>query len=246
MYGHVAYQGSLPIEGLSGFRDLGGLDRRIGSQTPYGVFYRSATVDRVTTTGWEALHEIGIRSIIDLRRLDEIAHDRARRPSWLTTVNADLDGFENQSFWSEYLSDGRFGTALYYVPHLEAMPERATQVLTAVVSAPAGGVLFHCAGGRDRTGLVTMLLLTAAGVTIDAMTADYMETVQSVKLLKSARPVSDDELTLDEVCAKYDATPESAFRRAAESLDLDRLLDAGGFAPEDRVSLFTWRGSIPR
>lgn len=188
MYESVAYQESTPIDGLFGFRDLGGLDRRCGPPTPYGVFYRSATVDRVTPMGWEALHGVGIRSVIDLRRRDEIAHDYAKRPSWLTTANVDLDGFENESFWTEYLADGRFGTALYYIPHMDAMPERATQVLTAIVSAPAGGVLFHCAGGRDRTGLVAMLLLTAAGATIDAMTADYMETVESVNLLRAHDP----------------------------------------------------------
>ena len=38
------------------------------------------------------------------------------------------------------------GTALYFLPHLAAMPERLGAALAPIVSAPPGGVLFHCMG----------------------------------------------------------------------------------------------------
>jgi protein-tyrosine phosphatase len=228
------------VAGLVGLRDLGGLERRSGRPTPYGVFYRSAMVDNVTDEGWKSLHELGIRSVVDLRRPDEVARDRAVRPSWLTTIQVDLDGLENTAFWTDYVESGRYGTALYYLPHLDAMPERASMALSAIVTAPPAGVLFHCAGGRDRTGLVAMLLLSAAGATTDAMAADYMETVRRLDPLKAARP----KISLEEICMRYGTTTEGAFRTAAEALDLDHLLEAGGFAPEERQALFTWRGSL--
>src|SRR6185503_1418115 len=55
----------------------------------------------------------------------------------------------------------------------DRFPERSARVLSAIASAPAGGVLVHCVGGRDRTGQITMLLLALAGVAPDVIAADY-------------------------------------------------------------------------
>ena len=45
--------------------------------------------------------------------------------------------------------------------------------IRAVADAPEGGVVIHCAGGKDRTGLLTALLLHVAGVGIEEIAADY-------------------------------------------------------------------------
>src|SRR4030095_9157066 len=45
--------------------------------------------------------------------------------------------------------------------------------IRAVANAPEGGVVIHCAGGKDRTGVVTALLLHVGGVGIDEIAADY-------------------------------------------------------------------------
>ena len=47
-------------------------------------------------------------------------------PSWVTTVAVDLDGLENKRFWKGYWDNGLVGTALYFLPHLEAMSERGS------------------------------------------------------------------------------------------------------------------------
>ena len=54
------------------------------------------------------------------------------------------------------------------------MPERTVAVLHALATAPPGGVLFHCAAGRDRTGLIAAILLTAADVEPEAIVTDYL------------------------------------------------------------------------
>ncbi|MBK0296694.1 extracellular solute-binding protein, partial [Bacillus sp. S34] len=48
----------------------------------------------------------------------------------------------------------------YYGPHLDELPERTGSVLQAIARAEPGGVLFHCAGGRDRTGIIALALLS--------------------------------------------------------------------------------------
>jgi hypothetical protein len=142
----------LQVDGLVNGRDIGGLRRRDGSTTPHKVFYRSENVDSVTPGGWEQMRSEGIRTIVDLRQPGERDRDTNVRPGWLTLIEVDLDGLENQDFWADYWDNGLVGTALYFRPHLQAMPERAGAVLSAIVGAPEGGVLSHCMGGRDRSG----------------------------------------------------------------------------------------------
>ncbi|TFC58552.1 protein-tyrosine-phosphatase [Cryobacterium sp. TMT2-15-1] len=128
------------------------------------------------------MHDAGIRTIVDLRQAGERARDTQPRPDWLTPVTVDLDGLDDAVFWKDFWSNGLSGTALYFLPHLYAMPERSVAVLSALASAPDGGVLFHCMGGRDRTGLIAMLLLTAIDTEPDAIADDYLETVRLADL----------------------------------------------------------------
>ena len=53
----------------------------------------------------------------------------------------------------------RWGTPLYYLAHLQALPDRLALVLNAIADADDGAILFHCSAGWDRTGLVAAVLL---------------------------------------------------------------------------------------
>lgn len=198
----------------------------------------------MTPTGWEQAALAGIRTVVDLRQPWERARDGATRPDWVTTIEVDLDGSENQHFWKDYWDNGLVGTALYYIPHLTAMPERAGAALTAIVTAPPGGVLFHCMGGRDRTGMIAMLLLAAADVEIDDIVDDYLETVRLGDLRAASANRNNDEGELERRCRSHGTTTAGAIRAAATALDLERVLGAAGMSDEVRMGLMTWRGTI--
>jgi protein-tyrosine phosphatase len=234
---------SVIVDGLSNARDLGGLRRSNGTLTPSGAFFRSESLDRVTAKGWEQLREHGIRSIVDLRRPDERA-ELPSRPSWVTTFEVDLDGLDNQLFWADYWENGLVGTAMYFVPHLEAMPERSGAALSAMVTAPPGGVLFHCGGGRDRTGLIAMLLLLAVGTEPDAIVADYMETISRRDAWATATGRSNVEPELEALCQRHGTTTEGAFRSALAEFNLDEVLTRSGLDATELEALHSWRGSI--
>lgn len=235
---------ALTVDGLVNARDLGGLPLTGGGTTPHGVFFRSENVDAVTTRGWDELHALGIRTVVDLRQDAERAQDRGRRPDWLVTAHVDLDGLENAGFWRDYADTGLRGTAGYFLPYLAAMPERACAALAAVADADEGGVLFHCMSGRDRTGLVAMLLLNLVGADPDAIVDDYLDTVRNADALARATGRENDEPRREAALARRGTSTEQAFRDALKELDADALLAAGRL-PKDTVQrLRTWRGSL--
>jgi protein tyrosine/serine phosphatase len=60
-----------------------------------------------------------------------------------------------------------------YLLFLDHFSENAAAGVRAVARAPAGGVVVHCVGGKDRTGLLTAFLLHLAGDRAEEIAADY-------------------------------------------------------------------------
>jgi len=235
---------TLNVDGLANARDLGGLRLITGGATPHGVFFRSENADQITPAGWQQLYDAGIRTIVDLRQPGERDRDGTTRPNWLTTDVVDLDGLENEEFWKDYWDNGLMGTALYFIPHVTAMPDRACAALAAIISAPPGGVLFHCMGGRDRTGLISMLLLDGVGVEPEEIVDDYLETVRQGDLRAAASNRTIDEPAIEALCASHGTTTEGAFRTALAALDVDRVISEGAMSSGNRQALKTWRGHL--
>ena len=206
----------LDWEGCSNARDLGGLPAAGGRRTRERALVRSDSVARLTAPGWRSLARYGIRTIIDLRNDEEIGQDAAPRPSAVATVRVPLDVSEDREFWDAWRNGPQFGTPLYYRPHLERHPERNAAVLAAIAEAPPGGVLFHCAGGRDRSGQVAMLVLALVGVSAAEIAADY------------ALSVGDDTPMLQAFLAERGTSAERLIVELLSGLDVERhLLDHG-------------------
>ncbi|MEC5184112.1 protein-tyrosine phosphatase [Cryobacterium sp. MP_3.1] len=233
----------LAVAGLANARDLGGIPYRTGGTTAAGVFFRSENLDQTTRAGWDQLYAAGIRTVVDLRQPGERAQDSQPRPDWLTTVPVDLDGLENTAFWADYWDNGLVGTALYYLPHLAAMPERSGAALAALARAAPGGVLFHCAAGRDRTGQIALLLLTIAGAEPEAIVDDYLETVRRGDQRAVASGRAHEEAESEALCRSFGTTTEGAFRTALAGLDLPAVLAAAGITDTELATLRSWRQS---
>jgi protein-tyrosine phosphatase len=241
----LADRRTLVADGLFNGRDLGGLPVRGGGTTPRGRVFRSEGVDRLTADGWAALHDAGIRTVVDLRAPSETAKDTRVRPEWLTTVVVDHDGLDAApSFWQAYWETGLVGTPLYYGPHLEELPERTGEALRAIAHADSGGVLFHCAGGRDRTGIVALALLTIAGVEPEAIVADYLVTVGNAPALLASIGVPSNEGKIEALCAEHGTTVAGAFRAALDGFDVDRFVERSGLAADDLEALRTFRAPV--
>lgn len=233
----------LSVEGLCNARDLGGLSRVDGGRTPYGMFFRSENLDSVTPAGWQGLHALGIRTIIDLRQPAERTQQHYEAPDWATVQHVDHDGLdEHPEFWAGYWQNGLVGTALYYLPHLQQLPDRSAAVLSAIAQAPEGGVLFHCMGGRDRTGIIAMLLLTVAGTAPEEIIDDYLESVSNGAAVAAARGRPNSEPECEEICRRHGTTTEGAFRDVVTRLNPAAVMTL--LSREDRDTLTAWRASL--
>lgn len=231
---------ALVVDGLANARDLGGLEREDGSLTPAGAFIRAEVLDRLSDSGWAALRDYGVRTVIDLRRPEEAT---GSAPEDIVLVHVDLDGDE-RSFWAPLETDGRWGTPLYYAAHLRELPHRLAQVVAAIASAPEGAILFHCGAGWDRTGLVAAVLLKAIGTTEDAAVDDYLVSFANADAMTALHGRSFDVEERHRVLAAFGHTPDSAFRELYRQLDLDKWFRHAGVDEEAARTIVTWRGHV--
>ena len=166
-------------DGCLNVRDLGGHPTEDGGETRFGSIVRADSVSQLSPEGWEALVEYGIRTVIDLRG----DHEREDDPPGELPVTVEHVPFmeASEAEWEEIAEDlDRLdelpvadATREAYVIFLERFKSNVGNAVRAVVEAPEGGVVVHCVGGKDRTGLLTALLLHLAGVPTEEVAADY-------------------------------------------------------------------------
>lgn len=218
----------LDWEGCRNVRDLGGLRTSDGRVTRVGRVVRSDALDGLTPAGWDALVAHGVRTVVDLRNDDEVGAG-SRAPAGITTVRLPLDGIEDREFWDVWGTGPHFATPLYYGPHLGRFPHLSVRALNAVARAAPGAVVVHCAAGRDRTGLITMLLLALAGVTRDEIAEDY--------LLSAVHAAADDAAELDAFLAARGTTLRAVVLQTLADLDAAHVVRAAGMTEADIAAL---------
>jgi protein-tyrosine phosphatase len=219
---------NLGWRGTYNARDLGGLPTLQGGVTGRGAIVRSDSMQNTEAEGWEEVVAHGIRTVIDLRNEGEIGADAAPRPGSITTVNIPLDVTEDREFWDVWENGPQFATPLYYRPHLERFPERSAQVVQAIATAAPGGVAFHCQGGRDRAGQISMLVLALAGVEPEAIAADYALSDARLRPLYLSRGEEDPAPKIAKFLSEQGTTASELIVDLLAEFDIEAtLLDAG-------------------
>jgi len=224
----------LEWEGAFNVRDLGGLPAAGGRRTRRGALVRADSLDGLTAEGWRAAEAHGIRTVIDLRNDDERG-GRSSPPAGIETLHLPLDATEDREFWDVWGSGPQFGTPLYYGPHLERFPERSAAVLGAIARARPGGVVFHCAGGRDRAGQVAMLVLALAGVSNEDIAADYALSDEGVSRRCAARGQPDQVPLLAAYLAEQGTSAGAIIERTLAGVDVEALAGSDAAALRARL-----------
>jgi protein-tyrosine phosphatase len=220
-------------DGLLNVRDLGGHPTEDGGETRFGVYVRADNLERLTDAGWRALVDYGVHTVVDLR----LAGERGAEPPPdlpIVALHRPLVADFGHPDWVQInaMSLGAAppeSTRLVYLEFLERYRDRFGDVVSTIAAAEGdGAVLFHCMGGKDRTGLVTALLLRVAGVGRDSVASDYAlsgTNLQAVHDEWIAGALDDDERELRiRICA----TPAEAMLDVLGTLD-ERYGGAEGY-----------------
>lgn len=171
----------LTIEGTINARDLGGIATQDGRRIRRGALIRSAELDKLTERGAGALREVhGIATILDLRSTRE----RGKRPlagTYLPDVRLAFRDHESSGADLERLRaridvtrDDVHAMMVDIYRRLPWEQVAGFRLLFELVEAGRVPILFHCAAGKDRTGVAAALLLTALGVARAAIYDDFL------------------------------------------------------------------------
>jgi protein-tyrosine phosphatase len=174
---------SLNWDGVRNLRDLGGLPTPLSptGSTVVGRIARGPRRELLSAAGWNAALQWGLRSVVDLRSADETgardADPNARPPAGVRIMLAPTEDQTHPEFRAVCLPI--LDSPQYWQHNVRILPSLVRRSLEAVASSKPG-VLVHCAAGRDRTGMVSALLLANAGVSGADIVADYSESVYAM------------------------------------------------------------------
>ncbi len=172
---------AVDLTGAYNVRDLGGLKTKDGRVTKSGVIYRGDSLDSITPSDAEILFsELRIGSIVDLR----------------TKAETELSGllFPVPRYRFSVLVEGRLGKepfpsddpaelAKVYLHNIETGRAAVKGTFEVIAQDLDVGVatLFHCAAGRDRTGIISAVLLGLVGVTDGQIAMDYVQSNRNAR-----------------------------------------------------------------
>jgi protein-tyrosine phosphatase len=161
----------ITLEGAVNFRDLGGYEAADGMQTRWRTLFRADGLGELTEGDLSVLRHLGIRTVIDLRSGSELERGRF-------DVDAHPVAFHHFPFIDELPDAQDFDRkpGLLGTQYLEIVRDAGGQILAAldVLASPdALPAVFHCTAGKDRTGVLSAVVLSLLGVDEPTVVADY-------------------------------------------------------------------------
>jgi len=197
----------IELEGALNVRDLGGYATQHGTQTAWGRAFRSDSLHNLTPADDAKLREVGIYTLIDLRRRDEIDNEP---DVWMNQPDF---RFHHIPIAEVAVSSAIAVQTLnilnleeLYRSFLDIRQPQLKRIFETMAEASDRPVLFHCSAGKDRTGIVAALLLDLAGVPAETIALDY-------------------ELTRDRITSLLTKYRERAVREGYDLTRHERMLE---------------------
>jgi protein-tyrosine phosphatase len=181
----------LALEAAYNFRDLGGYAAPGRRVTRWRTLFRADGLHRLTVADLGVMEEIGLRTVIDLRTADELV-ERGRFPLDVHPV-----GYHHVSLMDVIWDPGQAPAETSgapvadfllhrYIEMIDGAGARIGDIFAILADPDALPAVFHCAAGKDRTGILAALLLSSLGVVDDDVVADYALTGEAVPRMLAA------------------------------------------------------------
>ena len=162
----------LPLLGASNVRDLGGYINKDGIMLNYHKFVRAAKLDKLSDEDQAYLYAYGIRANLDLRAGSEVEEHPSSLRAYrqITYYNVPLlDNIHSDNLAGIYPDT----MADMYIDLLKNSQASFRNIFMFFASNINEGTIFNCTAGKDRTGVVAMLLLQLADVSDETIVRDY-------------------------------------------------------------------------
>ncbi len=180
----------IKLQGIDNLRDFGGYATACGRGLARGRLYRSGHHHNATEEDLQALADLNIAVVVDLRRTDERTDQPSKRWPGFSAQVIDNDLGAPGEGWRHMLKDADPTAEFFHRTSLEwyrkvAFEPRLLDLYARYFQALAeadGAVLIHCAAGKDRTGLLAALTHHIAGVHRDDLIEDYLLTNHAVSV----------------------------------------------------------------
>lgn len=177
----------LPVKSVRNPRDLGGYVGFAKRKIKAHCLLRSGNISEITSQDEQFLLNYGLKKIIDLRSPAECKQNPDKNLPGVTHYvfplsvedNTDGEGYDMSEEFARYRVDQYAGFRMMcerYRNHILVKSSQKSfhQVLQLIANSDEGAVLYHCSEGKDRTGLVTIVLLYILGVDMETIRQDYL------------------------------------------------------------------------
>lgn len=147
-----------------------------GRQTGWHGFLRGDQLSDLTDRDIEILLDYGVKTVMDLRSASETAK-RPDHPDLLNRVRYCHIPFLEEDLSPQGQADMKEALQDLSGLYLSLLKRKTVirQIFLEIQSAPQGCILFHCTAGKDRTGVLSLLLLMLAGANRQDCQTNYMQ-----------------------------------------------------------------------
>ncbi|GAA3400689.1 tyrosine-protein phosphatase [Paenibacillus hodogayensis] len=173
----------LSLEGAMNFRDMGGYRTDDGRTVRHGLLYRAAELTGLTPGDHQVLEGLGIRHVLDYRNRAEaeLKPDPAIGQAVLSRIPANLKAESSPHVTMEQMFKAGIHKAFTADMLMKTYAElpvgnEAYKLLMKLLAEPELNLplVHHCAGGRDRTGVGSLLILLTLGVPYETAVEDFL------------------------------------------------------------------------
>ncbi|MEY8292997.1 tyrosine-protein phosphatase [Carnobacteriaceae bacterium 52-44] len=179
------------MDKLVNFRDFSEITSNSVVKIKPGKLFRSANFDELSYEIEEYLVDRGVENVIDLRTIEEseikkytLTHEGLTYISLpAATLEKDVyDVFFTDKLDKHSTSDEIRDAAYFVHGTYNKMPfnNDALRFVFEEMRDKGSSLLFHCSSGKDRTGIVTALILKMFGVEENIIFPDYLKSNESL------------------------------------------------------------------
>ncbi len=173
----------IPVPGTFNLRDLGGYETSEGRPTRTGLLFRADSLAHLSEDGVRILETLGLRLVCDLRRPEELTEFPNRLPDGVrydhNPMTLDVNIMTNMR--SADYDWSAFRLEMLFTQMLDSSGETFRRVFEHLADAGSYPFLFHCAAGKDRTGVTAALLLRVVGVPDTTIIADFALSAEHIR-----------------------------------------------------------------